>query len=260
MRVPVASAVLCAGILTYGAGPGDGAALGPAPLLVLERSDAAARADGLVARRLAVYPDGLVLAVEPDGTLPRGQLRPAALADLLAQVEAAHLDELPAILAARIDWFDVGDAWCVLQGSAPAGPTVRVDGDLRPGSRDRALAPHGFVEILERLESVELSVVDGAPTATRVGFRLEPWTPRALSPFAGVDELEPLPFPSGAEAPEAREFQAEGELAQRLLEVARAGRALRWSGRDWRILATPRFPREADERTAAGANAHPRRG
>jgi hypothetical protein len=272
MRVPALSAALCVGLFSFGLRPSESAAALPPPLLVLERADDGARADGLAARRIAVYADGTLLCAERDGSFPGARLDAAALQELLRRLDAARLGELPAVVATRAAWFDTGGARCTLVWNGREPATVVLEGDLRPGSPDRALAPHGFVEVLEALEGVrpEAAGVDAAADAgnERAEFVLEPWSPRARSPQAadpGTDPsadplAAPLDWPAEAEPPQGRRALVEGPAARDLWAAARAGRAVRWEGALWRVLVRPLFPREVVERTAGTGSAPPRRG
>lgn len=228
----------------------------PAPvptLLVVERSDPGTRAEGLVARRLAVHADGTVLATGGDLAYARAELEPAALASLCEAVSRARLAELPDIVESRAHWFDLRDAHWTLDWSGAGPAEVRVAGDLRPGSADRALAPHGLVELLEFLESIPLSGGTGAGFADEAAaeFELEPWSPGDASHFAAFVEVAPLAWPRGAPAPVERRVRAAGEPARALFDAARAGQRVEWSGRTWRVRAKPLFPGESVPRAAA---------
>ncbi len=266
MRTPAIMAALLAAAVSFEIPPSSGTA-GPVPVvLVLERTDAAVRAEGLVARRTAVYADGSVLFTRGCPTFGRGHLDARALSELAGRVAAARLSDLPEVVEARADWFDVGNASCSLQWSASGTTEVRIEGDLRPAGPDRALAPHGFVEVLEYLESIPLQQdpVDLAPDAdvhvTAIDFALEPWTDVEASPFAALVELEPIEWPTALPAPRNGSFRAEGSTARDLFEAARLAQPVRWDGRSWRLRARLLFPHETRAATATGPTETPQHG
>lgn len=254
MRVPVSIGGVLALLLASASGTPDGPAPTAGPLLILERSDAGIRADGLVARRIAVYPDGSVLSA---GALPgigRGRLEAGRVSALVELVDRARLDDLPAVVQSRAAWFDLGDASTTLRWSGPNPAVVRIAGDMRPQAADRELAPHGFVEVLEFLESIPLAEEAGAPIpGAAVEFTLEPWTERDASPFGAVLELAARPWPVHLPAPRAGAARAPVEAAREVSAWAREGRPITWDGKTWRVRARAIFPYESARGEASRA-------
>jgi len=254
MRVPVLSALLLAAVVAFETPKSAGAVGAPPAVLVFERSDAGVRAEGRIARRLAVYADGSVLATRGGPLLGTGHLDAAEMRALTDIVTQARLFELPDVLESHASWCELGDASSSLRWSALGGTEVRVLGDLRRGSADRALAPHGFVEVIEYLESIPIE----APTTeaedhelVSIEFTVEPWSVSDASPFDALLELEPLPWPSGQPPPHGNSFRAEGPTASTLFEAARLARPVLWRGTAWRLRAKVLFPHESGAPTAS---------
>ncbi len=263
MRPPLLSALLLAAAVAIETPRSEGAAGAVPVVLVLERTDDAIRAEGMVARRLAVYADGSVLATRGRPELGHGRLDPTQMARLAERVAQARLVDLPAVIESRAIWCHLGTASASLSWSGLGAEAVRVDGDLRPGSADRALAPHGFVEVLEFLEAIPIedaAVVDEEFDPAAVEFALDPWTGRDTSPFAALLELEPLPWPSGLPAPRAGTLRAEGHTASELFSAARLARPVQFEGRAWRVRARLLFPHETRGATAGRPSSAPRHG
>jgi hypothetical protein len=254
MRVPVLSTLLLTAFGAYETPKSAGAVCAPPAVLVFERTDAGVRAEGRIARRLAVYADGSVLATRSGPLLGAGHLdatRMRALAELVAQ---ARLPELPDVLESRASWCELGDASSSLRWSALGGTEARVLGDLRQGSADRALAPHGFVEVIEYLEAIPIespTTEIEAHVLVSVEFTVEPWSADDASPFEALLELEPLHWPSDQPPPRGNSFRAAGTTASTLFEAARLARPVLWRGTAWRLRANVLFPHESGAPTAA---------
>jgi len=261
MRVPVILAAVLATLCASGAQRSDGASASAKPLLILERTDGATRAEGLLARRLAVYPDGSVLSASTLPEFGRGQLEPAQISALTELVSRARLADLPAIVESRADWFDLGDASSALRWSGDDAAEVRVAGDLRADAADRALAPHGFVEVLEFIDSIPISESKEALEGDAVvEFTLEPWTRSDTSPFEAIVDVEPRAWPSGLTAPRGHTARAQGGAARDLAQCAREGRPVTWAGKSWRVRGQTLFPFEVARPRSARSEDAPQPG
>lgn len=249
MRVPALLASLLA--LVPASTPTD-AARDPvplAPLCVLETADDGARADGLVERRLAVYPDGAVIATDGPAAFVHGRLDEHAVADLRAAAERARLADMPAVVDARSRAFDASAASTTLRWSGAAPAVVRVEGDLRRHGPDRAFAPAGFVALVARVEEVALAPAapgSALPIPERYDFVLERWTARDASPHADPESRAALAWPARVPAPRDGLVSAHGDGARALADAARKSRPVGWNGALWRVRARPLFPLEAD--------------
>lgn len=263
MRPPLLSALLLVGAVAIESPRSEGAAGVVPVVLVLERTDDAIRAEGMVARRLAVYADGTVLATRGRPELGQGRLDPEQMASLAERVTQARLADLPAVLASRASWCDLGSASASLQWSGLGSETIRVEGDLRPGSADRALAPHGFVEVLEFLESIPIAdaaFVDEEFDPSAIEFTLERWTESDASPFTALLDIEPLAWPAGLPAPRVGTMRAEGRNASDLFAASRLTRPVQFEGKSWRVRARLLFPHETRGATAGRPSGGPRHG
>ncbi len=255
MRVPVLIAGVLALLQAFGSQRSEGAAASAAPLLILERTDGGTRAKGLVAYRVAVYADGTVLSAGARTGFGRGRIEATRVSALAELVERARLDDLPAVVESRAEWFDLGDASTTLRWSGSAPAVVRIAGDMRAHAADRELAPHGFVEVLEFLESIPLDEDAASPGAGAVvEFTLEPWTAGDASPFRALIELEPRPWPADLAAPRAGVVRAKAEAAREVSTWVREGRPVTWDGKTWRVRARTLFPFESARSDSAHAD------
>ncbi|MCY2961831.1 MAG: hypothetical protein NTY35_16865 [Planctomycetota bacterium] len=251
MRVPALTTSLLAALLLSGAPGVEGSTAPAAPLLVFERTDSGTRAEGLVARRTAVYADGTVLTTSAQPGFARGSLAPAELESLALAIGAARLVDLPEVFASRADWFDLGLATSTVRWSGAGAATVRIAGDLRAGAPDRALAPHGLVELIEFLEAIPVHESQGgAGDFLPVGITLEPWAAADASPFRAIFPEESLPWPANLPIPGADSLRVEGEPARLLADAARRARPVVCAGKTWRVHVQPLFPHETAQRTA----------
>ncbi len=256
MRLPCLAAALS--LATVFTGPGT-ASHEDSEMLRIDRADAGVRDAGLVARGLALDGDGTLRVWSPAGweIRPLGAAARARLARLSSE---ANLAALPQVVESRARWFDLREASTTLVWGVAPDERATIEADLRPGSADRALAPHGVVELLEALEETIAAVPPARiepPAAWDVRLELLDGNEPAnlYEVFAG--DVEPLAWPAATPEPaDAAEpgARADGAAGWEFLEAARQRRPVAWAGRTWNVLVRPLPPAAAvTDRARAGS-------